>query len=106
MLFRSTPADLATLRGCMSRWAGQGEEEESPGLGQGEEESPGLGQGVVDGLGCKASAIQRATEASLTILTDLLSQRPEEEDRSQNFYPRLVSTPLPSPPPSDNTDII
>uniref|UniRef100_A0A4W5PLM0 Uncharacterized protein n=1 Tax=Hucho hucho TaxID=62062 RepID=A0A4W5PLM0_9TELE len=59
-----TPADLAVLRGYKRRWKGK------------IEGTKGAYRGVLDRLGCKASAIEKATKASLAVLTELLIPAP------------------------------
>uniref|UniRef100_A0A4W5PN59 Uncharacterized protein n=1 Tax=Hucho hucho TaxID=62062 RepID=A0A4W5PN59_9TELE len=70
-----TPADLAVLRGYKRRWKGK------------IEGTKGAYRGVLDRLGCKASAIEKATKASLAVLTELLSQIATEEDKTKIFFP-------------------
>uniref|UniRef100_A0A8C7Q0X0 Uncharacterized protein n=1 Tax=Oncorhynchus mykiss TaxID=8022 RepID=A0A8C7Q0X0_ONCMY len=70
-----TPAELAVLRGYKRRWKGK------------MDGTKGAYQGVLDRLGCKASAIEKATKASLAVLTELLSQIATEEDKTKIFFP-------------------
>jgi len=70
-----TPGDLAVLRQYRSHW-----ETKDEGIQTWKESAPIMHhQAVLEGLGCKASAIQKATEAVLTVLTELL--RPAGEDK-------------------------
>uniref|UniRef100_A0A8C8CTK7 Uncharacterized protein n=1 Tax=Oncorhynchus tshawytscha TaxID=74940 RepID=A0A8C8CTK7_ONCTS len=59
-----TPAELAVLRGYKRRWKGK------------MDGTKGAYRGVLDRLGCKASAIEKATKASLVVLTELLIPAP------------------------------
>uniref|UniRef100_A0A8C7IZ24 Uncharacterized protein n=1 Tax=Oncorhynchus kisutch TaxID=8019 RepID=A0A8C7IZ24_ONCKI len=70
-----TPAELAVLRGYKRRWKGK------------MDGTKGAYRGVLDRLGCKASAIEKATKASLVVLTELLSQIATEEDKTKIFFP-------------------
>ncbi|XP_042185279.1 T-complex protein 1 subunit theta-like [Oncorhynchus tshawytscha] len=83
-----TPAELAVLRGYKRRWKGK------------MDGTKGAYRGVLDRLGCKASAIEKATKASLVVLTELLSQIATEEDKTKIFFPVTTEQAwLPSLPP-------
>uniref|UniRef100_A0A667XTM7 Uncharacterized protein n=1 Tax=Myripristis murdjan TaxID=586833 RepID=A0A667XTM7_9TELE len=77
-----TPADLAVFQQYGRHWGRK--EKGTHACEQPQKMNPPLKhdqemeQGVMDGLGCKASTIQKATEATLAILSDLLSQTGEE----------------------------
>lgn len=83
-----TPPDLAVLRGYKRRWKGK------------MDGTKGAYRGVLDRLGCKASAIEKATKASLAVLTELLSEIATEEDKTKIFFPVTTEQAwLPSLPP-------
>ncbi|CAL8241503.1 unnamed protein product [Merluccius merluccius] len=73
-----TPGGLAVLRLYRSHW--EMKEEDIPTW---KKSAPtmhhqGMEQAVLDRLGCKTSAIQKATKAALTVLTELLSPAGED----------------------------